>query len=299
LNTAQFLPYERTSELCEELFGFTPSEGTINNTLEDCYERLEPFEEEVKAKLQEAEVLHCDETGCHVGGKTNWLHVGATETETCYYVDEKRGKEALDRMGLLPDYKGTVVHDCWSSYFQYGESHGICNAHMLRELKYVSEEMKQPWAEEMSEQLKGGLKKKYEGGIPSEQEYEENEKKYMEIIQRGKDQQPPTPPKPEGQKGRQAKSKSENLLDRLERYQESVLAFLRKEEVPFTNNRAEQDIRMVKVKEKVSGGFRTQKGARIFARIRGALSTFRKRGLNLFGELKAYYYSYCSQSVKS
>ena len=140
LNVGQFLPYERICELCETLFGFMPSEGTINNTLQDCYDKLEPFEEEIKVKLQEAEVLCCDETGCRVEGKTQWLHVGATETETYYHIDEKRGKEALDRMGLIEEHKGTVVHDCLSSYFQYDVSHGICNAHILRELKYVSEE---------------------------------------------------------------------------------------------------------------------------------------------------------------
>ena len=300
LNIAQFLPYERIGEVCETLFGFAPSEGTINNALENCYEGLESFEEEVKAKLQKAQVLHCDETGCRVEGKTNWLHVGATETETYYYVDEKRGKEALDRMGLLSGYEGTAVHDCWSSYFQYEEaSHGICNAHVLRELKYVKEEMEQSWAGEMSEHLQAGLKMKEEKGIPNEEGYEEYEKKYMEIIERGKSQQPEAPPKPKGQKGREAKSKSENLINRLERHIESVLAFLRKEEVPFTNNRAEQAIRMVKVKEKISGGFRTRKGAQIFARIRGAISTFKKRSLNLFEELKAFCFSDCSHSVKS
>jgi transposase len=299
LNTVQFLPYERIGELCEALFGFTPSEGTINSALENCYEALEPFEEEVKAKLQKAEVLHCDETGCRVEGKTNWVHVVATETETYYQVDKKRGKEALDRIGILPDYEGTVIHDCWSPYFQYKASHGICNAHILRELKYVKEEMGQNWAEEMSDHLKAGLKEKVEEGIPSEEEYEEYEKKYMEIIEKGREQQPQAPPKQEGQKGRQAKSKSENLINRLERYRESVLAFLRKEEVPFTNNQAEQAIRMVKVKEKVSGGFRTQNGARTFARIRGAISTFKKRGLNILGALKEFCCNDCSHNVKS
>ena len=299
LNTEQFLPYERICDLCQTVFGFSPSEGTISNTLEDCHERLGSFEDEIKAKLQEAEVLHCDETGCRVEGKTNWLHVGATETETYYHIDEKRGKEALDRMGLLAGYEGTAMHDCWSPYFHYDVSHGICNAHILRELKYVNEEMGQSWAEEMSEHLKAGLKSKEENGIPAEQEYEAYEKKYKVILEIGKEQQPQAPPKPKGQKGREAKSKSQNLIDRLERYRESVLAFLRKEEVPFTNNRAEQAIRMTKVKEKVSGGFRTRKGARIFARIRGAFSTFKKRDLKLFDELKAICFNYPTQSVKS
>jgi len=199
-------------------------------------------------------------------------------------------------MGLLSGYKGTVVHDCWSAYFQYEASHSICNAHVLRELKYVSEEMKQPWAEEMAKHLKTGLKMKEEKGIPNEQEYEEHEKKYTEILERGKTQQPQELPKTEAHRGREAKSKSQNLINRLERHRDSVLAYLRKEKVPFTNNRAEQAIRMVKVKEKVSGGFRTRKGARIFARIRGAISTFKKRGLKLFDGLKAAFSNYSTLS---
>ena len=202
-------------------------------------------------------------------------------------------------MGLLEGYEGTAVHDCWSSYFQYDISHGTCNAHILRELKYVSEEMGQSWAEEMAEHLRAGLKSKEEKGLPNELEYEEYEKKYVDILERGKSQQPEALPKAEGRKGRAAKSKSQNLIDRLERYRESVLAFLRKEEVPFTNNRAEQAIRMTKVKEKISGGFRSRKGARMFARIRGAFSTFKKRGLKLLDELIAICFNHSPQSVKS
>jgi transposase-like protein len=260
--------------------------------LEGCYESLESFEEDIKAKLQEAQVLHCDETGCRVEGKRNWLHVAATETETYYHVDEKRGKDALDRMGVLAGYKGTVVHDCWSSYFKYDTSHGLCNAHILRELRYVSEGMGQSWAQDMSDHLKAGLKSKYERGIPTEHEYEKYEKEYIEILALGNSQQPQAPPKIADKKGREAKSKSQNLLDRLERHRESALAFLRKEEVPFTNNLAEQAIRMTKVKEKISGGFRSQKGARILARIRGAFSTFKKRGMKLFDALKTICFNY-------
>jgi transposase len=281
----QFLSYQRTVELCETLFGVAPSEGTVNESLKTCYEKLESFEETVKEELKEAEVLHCDETGMRMEGKTGWFHTASTEELTFYHVDEKRGKEALDRIGLLDGYTGTVIHDCLNSYFQYDVLHGLCNAHILRELRYVNEEMGQTWAAEMSELLKSGLKRKEEQGILNDQEYAEFEKEYMEILSRGRAEQPPPVPKPEGQKGRQAKSKSLNLINRLEKHKESVLAFLRSEEVPFTNNRAEQDIRMVKVKMKVSGAFRTKEGARMFARIRAAISTFQKQGMKIFDVL--------------
>lgn len=289
LYTSQFLSYERIVELCEALFGFTPSEGTVYGSLETCHENLESFEEEVKEKLKAAEVLHCDETGMRMEGKTGWFHTASTEEYTHYHVDEKRGKEALDRIGLLSGYGGIVIHDCLQSYFQYEVSHGLCNAHILRELRYVYEEMKQPWAKEMSDLLKEGLKKKEENGIPDTKGYEEYKRRYMEILGKGKEEQPPPLPKVEGQRGREAKSKALNLIERMECRQEEVLAFLRKEEVPFTNNRAEQDIRMVKVKMKMSGGFRSKEGARIFARIRAAISTLQKQGKKIFEELTSVF----------
>ena len=141
----------------------------------------------------------------------------------------------------------------------------------------------------MSELLKSGLKRKEENGKFNAQEYTEYEKEYIEILSRGKDQQPPPIPKLEGQKGREGKSKSLNLINRLEKYQKFVLAFLRAEEVPFTNNRAEQDIRMVKVKIKVSGGFRTKEGACMFARIRAAISTIQKQGKKIFDSLASVF----------
>lgn len=285
LCTSQFLSYERVVEFCEALFGFAPSEGTVHGSLQACYENLEDFEQTVKEKLKEAEVLHCDETGMRMEGKTGWFHTASTEEWTYYHVDEKRGKEALDRIGLLEGYTGTVIHDCLNSYFQYDVEHGLCNAHILRELRYVNEEMGQLWAAEMIELLKLGLKQKEEKGKFDEEEYREYEKKYMEILLRGRAEQPPPVVKPEGQRGRGAKSKSLNLIDRLEKHKESVLAFLRSEEVPFTNNRAEQDIRMVKVKMKVSGSFRTKAGAQMFARIRAAISTFQKQGKKIFDTL--------------
>ncbi|GHV35452.1 hypothetical protein FACS1894187_08200 [Synergistales bacterium] len=169
-------------------------------------------------------------------GKTGWLHVASTKDLTYYHVDEKRGKDAFEHIGILSEYKGTVIHDCLPSYFKYDISHGLCNAHILRELRYVSEEMNQPWASEMSNLLKIGLSKKEESGIPDAEEYAEYERNYKEILSRGKEQQPPSVPKQEGRRGREAKSKSLNLIERLEHHQESVLAFLRKKEVPFTNN---------------------------------------------------------------
>jgi transposase len=299
LSVGQYLSYERIVEVCEALFGFSPSEGTIQAALQNCSEGLESFEEQVVEELKEAEVLHCDETGIRMEGKTGWLHVASTENLTHYQVDEKRGKAAMDRIGILEGYKGTVIHDCLSSYFQYELSHGLCNAHLLREMKYVSEEMGQRWASEMSELLRKGLMEKTEKGIPDAKGYEEYEKAYIEILAKGRKEQPLSPPKPEGRRGRKKKSTSENLLERMERYREYVLAFLRKEAVPFTNNQAERDIRMVKVKMKVSGGFRTKEGARMFARIRSAISIFHKQGKRIFDELKGVFMGTPSPSVKS
>jgi transposase len=289
LNVEQILPYERIVQMCEDVFGFSPSEGTVHTAIEDCYTALETVEEETKEKLKEEEVIHCDETGVRMEGKTGWLHVVSTEDWTYYHVDDKRGKDALERIGILGEYKGTVIHDCYSSYFQFDVSHGLCNAHLLRELRYIWEEMNQSWAKEMMELLIGGLNEKKEKGIPDEEGYAEYEKQYMEILNKGKGQQPPPTPKPEGQRGKEAKSKSLNLIERMERHRDAVLAFLKKENVPFTNNQAERDIRMAKVKMKMSGGFRTRKGACMFARIRAVISTLRKQGKRIFAGLQSIF----------
>ncbi|MGL4666708.1 MAG: IS66 family transposase [Saezia sp.] len=286
LNTGQFLSYERTAEACEAIFGFRPGEGTIQSALSHCYEGLELHEKEVLEKLSESPVLHCDETGIRVEGKIAWFHVASTKELTHYHADEKRGKNALDNIGLLFNYEGTAIHDCLSSYFQYEIGHGLCNAHILRELCYVSEEMCQSWASEMSLHLKSGLKGKESQGIPSELEYQKYVEEYERILSEGRKQQPEPVPKPKGQRGREAKSKSHNLLERLVKYRDAVLLFLKKEEVPFTNNQAERDIRMAKVKMKVSGNFRTREGAKVFARIRGAISTFQKQGQKVFENLE-------------
>ena len=149
----QLLPYERASEVIEDLLGPPMSVGTLQGLVARCAEQLEPVEQQIKAALSRAEVLHQDETGLYVAGQRHWMHVSATEHLTHYGVHRKRGKEALDAIGILADFQGVSVHDGWRSYWQYLCQHGLCNVHHLRELTFLEEERQQAWASEMKELL--------------------------------------------------------------------------------------------------------------------------------------------------
>jgi transposase len=199
---------------------------------------------------------------------------------TLYGVHPKRGRQAMDSMGVLPQFRGFAIHDHFKPYFTYTEClHALCNEHHLRELKFVFEQEHEPWAGQMSRFLLDCLARRKEQGVLNERQFKKVHRRYRAILQRGRLLHP-------RQSGRQAQSKGANLLDRLEDFDLSVLAFTLFEEVPFTNNGAEQDIRMVKTRMKISGCFRTLHGARVFARIRSYISTCRKQRRNILDELE-------------
>ena len=278
----QLLPYERTSQFFEDVFGASLSEGSLHEVVKACYEGLEQTEEAIKEGIRQAEVGHFDETGMKVAGKLQWLHVACTERLTHYGRHEKRGKEATDKLDILPKFRGRAVHDNWSSYPQYGCEHGLCNAHHLRELTFIEEEYQQGWAGKMKGllvEIKGQVEEqKAQGALRLEEgSLRELERQYQEIIEEGLLANPPPEVKP-GQRGRKKQSKAKNLLDRLSSKREQVLAFMYDFRVPFDNNQAERDLRMMKVHQKVSGCFRSPEGADYFCRIRGYISTLRKQG---------------------
>jgi len=241
-------------------------------------ERAVPLEEAAKADLRQAEVVHFDETGIRVAGRLQWLHTASTARETHLFVHEKRGRAALDSGdSVLKDFHGTAVHDCWKPYFKYGNArHALCGAHLLRELAGLKEQGSL-WAEEMHEFLLDLYK------MPHPISAAEQVRTHDRIIQDLADREEP-PPR-QGKRGRPKQSPGRNLLDRLRAHEEGVLAFALEPGVPFTNNQAERDLRGTKVKLKVSGSFRTGGGARIYARIQAVISTFRKRGENVFNRL--------------
>jgi len=279
LRVYQLLPYERISALCGDVFGLAVSKASIEAAEVEADGHLQCFVEEVAAQLRAAPVAHADETGFRVQGRTRWLHVVATPELTLYHVDDKRGGEAMERHGILPWFTGRLVHDCWAPYFAYeGCTHGLCGAHLLRELKFAHEEQGQSWAYEMSQWLLylAGLRAARSDAPFSEEVLAFFEAQYGAILARGAAALPP-PPERSAARGRIPKSKSANLHERLVKHREAVLRFVYDPQVPFTNNVAEQSVRMAKVQQKISGCMRSVAGARRFARLRSYVSTLTKQ----------------------
>jgi transposase len=287
----QLLPWGRACEVLGDLVGIPLSQGTLARLIERCAAHLHPVEEQIKEALVKAEVLHQDETGLYVAGHRHWLHVACTEQLTHYAVHSKRGHEALEAIDILPRFSGTCVHDGWRAYFQYACRHALCLVHVLRELTYLAEEQGLSWAADLIVLLlcmKAGCDQAREQGRTSLHPLEvaDWQAQFVALVAQAH-ARTPRAHAPPGHKGRVKQSAARNLLDRLLDDQQAVLAFLHRLVVPFDNNQAERDVRMVKVQQKVSGSFRSEAGAIAFCRIRGYLSTLRKQGLHLLGALEA------------
>jgi len=276
LNQYQMLPFERTRETMEDLFGSSISAEVLQQSNALCYDNLEQkVELEIKQAIIVSDVVHSDETGIRCEKSLKWIHVNSTSDHTYYAIDDKRGKDAMDRIGILPVFKGNSVHDRLASYDTYNNcQHSYCNAHLLRELK-AEEENKKPWAATMIVVL-------LDAKILSEQETTTNnaiaeiEKRYDSIIKKAIKEEP-LPIHTPHKRGRKKKTKSLLLLECFRDKKKGVLRFLHDKTVPFDNNLAERDLRMVKLKQKISGCFRTFKGGQVFCRIRSYISTIRKQ----------------------
>ena len=288
MQNQHFIPADRLSQLVFDLYGTPVSVATILDTSCRSYNNLAPFEESLISALADSKVLHADESGVRTVKKLYWLHSASTESLTFYGVHEKRGTLAMDHFNIFPNFKGRLIHDFWKPYLRYDCDHGLCNAHHLRELVFLFEQQEQVWAKRMFNLL---LEMNDFVGEQSNQLTPEQKtpwlKQYHEILSEGWEANPLPEKPPKKKRGRTAKTKSQNLLTRLGDFEESVLAFLHDINVPFTNNLAEQDIRMIKVRLKISGCFRTVQGAEHFARIRSYLSTARKQGRNIINSITA------------
>lgn len=279
----QLLPYERTAEVFGDIFSQPVSTGTLVNFNQSCFDSLASYEQSVKAKLIASEVGHFDETGMKINGQLHWLHCASTAGLTLYACHKKRGQEAMHALGILPDFQGTAVHDFWKAYLTYGCEHALCNTHNLRDLIFLDEQDNQQWAKEMIALLLK-TKAQVEQNIMrlNQRTLREIEQKYQAILRKGFLANPPPAVRPGRKKrGRKKKTKSRNLLERFEKYRKEILAFAYDFKVPFDNNQAERDLRMMKVQQKISGTFRSADGANIFCRIRGYISTSRKQGVNV------------------
>jgi transposase len=285
LNTDFKIPFHKISTLFGDLYGYEFNESTAFNANQQAYQHLEPIESHIKEQLMASKVLHADETGLRCAGSLQWLHVASNEFYTYLFIHPKRGKIAIESpQSILPDFKNYLMHDCWASYFGLTDAkHLICNAHLIRELQSLIEQGKQ-WAISMQKYLLDLFQRSKEAILPKEL-VPKYVKEFHQICQRGFLEEP-SPLKIEGKKGKIAKSKGRNLLERLSNNQDAILSFAFHEGLPFTNNQAERDIRTIKTKIKVSACFRTLVGANHYARIQAFISTIRKHNLNPFQNLK-------------
>jgi transposase len=286
LNNYQFIPLARTCELLGDFYGHTPSEAFVLDANATLVDQAEPSLATIKQQLIAADVAHFDESGLRVEDRLNWLHVASTNQLTYYAVHPKRGQVGMKALGILPEFKGRAVHDHWKSYFTFDNcQHALCNAHHLRELQFVLDQYEQNWAREMAQLLLDIKDEVHEAPLDqttlSPELLAHFEQRYNELIAQGLEANPPPADPPPRKRGRKKQSPPKNLLDRLQQFKPQVLAFMYDFRVPFDNNSAERDVRMVKVKQKVSGTFRTRTGAETFCAIRSYISTVRKHGRNV------------------
>ena len=289
----QLIPYERTVEICEDLIQHKPSLGSLNRFAHEGFKRLRKTELKIKAALTQVDVLHVDESGLDCNGKNEWLHVASTDKLTHFASHTKRGIHAMEEIGILPHFRGTLVHDHFVPYFCYTKAnHALCNAHHLRELNYIQELENVDWAGSMKSFLirTNETVATWKGkGLKIPQEYIDRlSAEYDVIVQTGltyyrkKGKAPPgqkgRPPKGQKNKKKRKQANGLNLLNRLSNKKSCVLAFLFDPSIPFTNNQAERDIRINKLKQKISGCFRSHGGANVFCRIRSYLSSSKKQG---------------------
>jgi transposase len=294
LSQYQLVPMERVSEALADVFGCESfSEGTLDSALDECALELSAVEETIKEGLRQAAVVHFDETGLEVKGKLNWLHVSCTSLLTHYGWAAKRGPAGADTHGILPRFKGVGLHDGLETYWSYLWEHGLCNIHHLRELVEVEEHDKQPWATKMQallREMKESVDAAKARGEPklAVEIVQAFETRYTALLAEGFALNPPPERSPKT-RGRPKRGRVLALLDRLSNHREAALRFLHDFKVPFDNNQAERDIRMVKVKQKVSGCFRSDNGASRFCRIRGYISTMRKQHQSILACLESVF----------
>jgi len=280
---AQMLSLNRVQQSIRTLIGQVISEATILKYVMQLHHALADWEQSAVEQLLAVPVLHVDETSLRVDKKNHWIHVCSSDDITLKFLHPKRGCEAIDAIGIIPRYDGVVIHDCWASYLAYDHcDHGLCGSHLLRELSFIVEANGYAWAANMKRLLQQTcrLVAKRKRKKLTQNEYKNLQKRYRNILTRGEKELPPIPPRQNGKRGRVAKSDAHNLWERLKQHETAVLLFAKLSHVAFTNNRAERDLRMSKVKQKVSGCFRVRKHAEAYCRISSYLQTMSNRGYN-------------------
>jgi len=283
LLVAQMISLKRVQQMVQTLIGRLLSEASILKYVIQLHYALEAWEQSAIERLLQMPAMHVDETSLRVERKNHWVHVCSAGDITLKFLHPKRGLEAIEEIGIIPRYGGVVIHDCWQSYLSYDHcGHGLCGSHLLRELTFIVDSNGYKWASKIKRMLQENcaIIAKRESKQLTEKEYKNLKKRYRNILTRGEKELPPIPPKQNGKRGKVAKSDAHNLWERLKKYESAALLFAKASHVPFTNNRAERDLRMSKVKQKVSGCFRTTKYAEAYCRISSYLQTMSNKGYN-------------------
>lgn len=286
-NQYHHIPVERTSEIIADLYAHTVADGTVVTATAQVATQVAPLYQALQAHLiQTPETVHLDETGARVARQLYWIHVASTARVTYLLPHARRGRQAHAAVGILPKRCGRVMHDDYASYWQdTSAQHATCNAHHLRELAFLAERYPQSWVAPLTQlllEIKQAVAAAEQAGQTRLAPAQEAafERRYQELLDQGLLANPVPAPPPDAPKkrGRPKQSPARNLLERLDQQQTAVLAFMYDFKVPFDNNQAERDLRMVKLKQKISGCFRSPEGATIFCRIRSYISTARKHG---------------------
>lgn len=291
LHAYQLLPVARIQELVSDLFPCSLSVGTVASAVADGDRALAGTEMAIREALQQVPVAHFDETGLRVTGTQQWVHVASTDRLTHYHVHPRRGAAGMEAAGVLPGFTGVAVHDGLHGYRTFACGHALRNVHHLRELTFIAEQYHQAWAADgkaLLQELHAAVTTAGATGQDhlAPMRVRQAHQRYRALARAGLAANPPQPKAP-GAPGPPKRSPGGKLAERLGRYETEALGFLQDFRVPFDNNQAERDLRMVKVRQKISGGFRTTLGAAQFARLRGYISTARKQGHSPLTALQA------------
>ena len=291
----QLLPYKRTSELFTNMYGIPVSEGSLNNFLREYNELIEVPVSHIKQNIINSDTVHFDESGFYSEGKRHWIHVSSTSLLTYYFFHRSRGINALEDAGILEYFRGTAVHDYWKTYYKYDKcSHSLCNAHHLRDLQGIFDSTELEWVKDMklllSEMKKVADAARAEGRKSlSPDRLNRLVDKFNNLIAKGYEDTPRPKAKKKGTRGKQARGRALSLLDRFKHKSSEILDFIFDLDKPFDNNQAERDIRMTKIKQKISGTFRSSEMAQVFCRIRSFISTAIKHNKNILEAIADIY----------
>ncbi len=283
LLVCQMVSLNRVQKLVNAMIGEVIAESTLLKFVLRLYQALEAWELHAIEQILKAPAINVDETSLRVDKKNHWIHVYSAGNITLKFLHRKRGKAAIEAIDIIPRYGGKIIHDCWASYLAYPcGGHGLCGSHLLRELTFIVDANGYAWARNMKRLLQETCIKVSKGGEKKldDKDLANLQKRYRTVLTRGAKELPTIPPKPSGKRGKLAKSDAHNLLERLQNHEASVLLFAKEPHVSFTNNRAERDLRMAKVKQKVSGCFRSEAYALAYCRISSYLQTMANKGYN-------------------